>query len=139
MSEWYRLVQTIIEEIDICIKKHNDEALTLSSLSQKFGYSEFYISRKFIEISGMHFRDYLRHRTLAFALKEVRDSSKSLLEIALNYGFSSHEAFSRSFKGAYGITPSEYRSNPIPISLRTIIKPFDCYLISIGGTSLFLP
>ena len=136
MSEWYSLVQTIVEEIDACIKKCNDETITLSSLSQKLGYSEFYISRKFIEISGMHFRDYLRHRTLAFALKEVRDSSKSLLEVALDYGFASHEAFSRSFKDAYGITPSEYRLNPVPVVLRTIIKPFDCYLISIGGTSM---
>ena len=136
MSEWYRLVQTIVEEIDECIKEGNDETLTLSNLSRKLGYSEFYISRKFMEISGMHFRDYLRDRTLAFALKEVRDTSKGLLEIALDHGFSSHEAFSRSFKEAYGITPSEYRRDPVPVVLRTIIKPFDCYLISIGGIGM---
>lgn len=81
MGEWYSLVQTIVEEIDKCIKKRNDETITLSALSQKLGYSEFYISRKFKEISGMSFRDYLRYRTLAFALKEVRDTSKGLLEI----------------------------------------------------------
>jgi len=98
MGEWERLVQAIVNEIDECIKKRNDGTLTLSSLAQKLGYSEFYISRKFKEISGMHFRDYLRLRTLAFALKEVRDTPKGLLEIALDYGFSSHEAFSRSFK-----------------------------------------
>lgn len=133
---WYSLVQTTVEEVDECIKKRNDETITLSSLSRKLGFSKFYISRKFKEISGMQFRDYLRHRTLAFALKEVRDTSRNLLDIALDYGFSSHEAFSRSFKEAYGITPSEYRSNPAPIVLRTIIKPFDCYLTSIGGTSM---
>ena len=132
MDEWHSLVQAIVEEVDVCIKNRKDETVTLSAISQKLGYSEFYISRKFIEISGMHFRDYLRHRKLAFALKEVRDTSKGLLEIALDYGFSSHEAFSRSFKETYGVTPSEYRSNPVPVVLRTIIKPFDCYLISIG-------
>jgi len=136
MGEWEELVQTIVEEVDMCIKKHNDETLTLSCLAHKLGYSESYISRKFREISGMHFRDYLRHRTLAFALKDVRDTSRGLLEIALDHGFSSHEAFSRSFKEAYGITPSEYRSNPVPVVLRTIIKPFDCYLISIGGIGM---
>lgn len=136
MSEWHKLVQTIVEEVDECIAKRNDEALTLSALSGKLGYSEFYISRKFKEISGMNFRDYLRHRTLAFALKEVRDTSKGLLEIAMDYGFSSHEAFSRSFKEAYGITPSEYRCNPVPVVLRTIIKPFDCYLVSTGGMGM---
>ena len=136
MGEWNRLVQTIVEEVDRCIKEHKDERLTLSSLSRRLGYSEFYISRKFSEISGMRFRDYLRQRTLAFALKEVRDSEKDLLEIALDHGFSSHEAFSRSFKEAYGVTPSEYRSHPVPVVLRTIIKPFDCYLISIGEESM---
>ena len=136
MGEWERLVQIIVEEIDECIKKRNDETLTLSCLERKLGYSEFYISRKFKDISGMHFRDYLRQRTLAFALKEVRDTSRGFLEIALDHGFSSHEAFSRSFKEAYGITPGEYRSNPVPVVLRTIIKPFDCYLVSTGGTGM---
>lgn len=136
MSEWHKLVQIIVEEIDECIKNRTDETVTLALLSQKLGYSTFYISNKFRAISGMRFRDYLRRRTLAFALKEVRDSSKGLLEIALDYGFSSHEAFSRSFKEAYGVTPREYRSNPAPVVLRTIIKPFDCYLLSSGGTSM---
>lgn len=136
MSEWYRLVQTIVEEIDECIKRCDDEAVSLASLSRRLGYSEFYLSRKFMEISGMRFRDYLRYRRLAFALKEVRDTSKGLLEIALDYGFSSHEAFSRAFKEAYGMTPGEYRRNPVPVVLRTILKPFDCYLVNVGGTGM---
>lgn len=53
----------------------------------------------------MQLRDYLRRRRLAFALREVRDSERSLLDIALDYGFSSHEAFTRAFKDAYGVTP----------------------------------
>ena len=89
MQEWQKQIQDMIEEIDVCIKNHEDETLTLKNLSSKLGYSEFHTSRKFKEISGMQFRDYLRYRQLAFALKEVRDTECSLLEIALNYGFSS--------------------------------------------------
>lgn len=133
MSEWHKQIQEIISEIDRCIKDHNDEALTLSQLAEKMGYSEYHMSRKFREISGMQFRDYLRYRRLAFALIEIRDTKKGILEIALDYGFASHEAFTRAFKEAYGITPSEYRQKPVPVVLRTIIKPFDCYLIGNGG------
>ncbi|GKX31478.1 AraC family transcriptional regulator [Vallitalea longa] len=132
MYEWQKQIQIIVDEIDRCIKNYNGHALTLQFLSRRLGYSEFYTTRKFKEISGMQFRDYLRNRKLAFALKEVRDSEKSLLDIAFDYGYSSHEAFTRAFKGTYGVTPSEYRKKPRPVVLRTKINPFDRYFLGLG-------
>ena len=79
MYEWQKQTQVIVDQIGQCIKNHDDEALTLHCLSGRLGYSEFHTTRKFKEISGMQFRDYLRRRKLAFALKEVRDSDKSML------------------------------------------------------------
>jgi len=129
--EWHRQVQEIVDEIDRCIKDHNDEALTLRVLARRLGYSEFHTTRKFKEISGMALRDYLRRRKLAFALIEVRDSDKKILDIALDYGFSSHEGFTRAFRALYGVTPSEYRRNPKPVVLRTKINPFDRYFLGL--------
>lgn len=122
----------MVNEIDNCIKERNDEALTLQVLAERLGYSEFHTTRKFKEISGMTFKDYLRHRKLAFALKEIRDSEKSILKIAVDYGFSSHEAFTRAFKAAYGVTPGQYRKKPFPVVLRTKINPFDRYFFGLG-------
>ena len=79
MYEWQKQIQVIVDQIGQCIKNHDDEALTPHCLSGRLGYSEFHTTRKFKEISGMQFRDYLRRRKLAFALKEVRDSDKSML------------------------------------------------------------
>ena len=132
MYEWRRQIQIIVDEIDSCIKNYNDEALTLRFLARRLGYSEYHTTRKFKEISGMQFRDYLRLRKLAFALKEVRDSEKSMLDIAFDYGFSSHEAFTRAFKATYGVAPSEYRKSPRPVVLRTKINPFDRYFLGLG-------
>lgn len=132
MYEWQKQIQIIVDEIDASIKNYNDEALTLRFLSRRLGYSEFYTTRKFKEISGIQFRDYLRLRKLAFALKEVRDSKKSILDIAFDYGFSSHEAFTRAFRSTYGMTPSEYRKTPKPVVLRTKINPFDRYFLGFG-------
>ena len=115
MQEMLKNIQQIIDEIDRCIKNKDEEDLTLKNLASKLGYSEFYTSKKFKEISGMQFRDYLSNRKLAFALKEIRDTNRGILDIALDYGFSSHEAFTRSFKSAYGIAPSEYRQKPVSI------------------------
>lgn len=133
MNEWQRDIQAVIAELDNCILAKNDEKIALSIMAESFGYSEYYFSNKFREVSGMRFRDYLRYRRLAFAAKALRDSSGGILDIAMDFGFSSHEAFTRAFKSAYGITPSAYRKNPKPLVLRTIIKPFDCYLLESGG------
>ena len=132
MYEWQRQIQAMVDEIDRCIREHRDEALTLRALSGRLGYSEFHMTRKFREISGMSFREYLRRRKLAFALKEVRDSRRSFLDIALDYGFSSHEAFTRAFRDTYGVTPSQYRRDPRPVVLRTKINPFDRYFFGLG-------
>lgn len=69
MYEWQRQIQIIVDEIDKSIKNHHNEVLTLRFLSHRLGYSEFHTTRKFKEISGMQFRDYLCLRKLAFALK----------------------------------------------------------------------
>ena len=127
MEQWSRSIQDLIEQIDRCIRRRDDEALTLRSVAAELGYSEFYVSRKFREISGMQLRDYLRSRRLAFALRDVHEAERGLLDIALDYGFSSHEAFTRAFKDAYGVTPSDYRRHPKPVVLRTALHPFDCY------------
>jgi len=133
MKEFLKHLQEMIDEIDLCIRRQDDAALTLQALSRRLGYSEYYVSRKFKAVSGMHLRDYLQGRRLAFALTELRDTDSGILDIALKYGFSSHEAFSRAFRKAYGLSPKEYRKNPVPVPLRTVIRPFDCWLMETGA------
>ncbi len=57
---------------------------------------------------------------------------KAFWILPFDYGFSSHEAFTRAFKGTYGVTPSEYRKKPNPVVLRTKINPFDRYFLGLG-------
>ena len=115
---WKKMIQNIVLEIDKSIRQKDDEIVSLSKISSMFGFSIFHFSKKFKEISGMQFREYLGLRKLALALKDVRDSNKGFLDIALDYGFSSHEAFSRSFKKSYGITPKDFRKNSHPLRKR---------------------
>jgi len=130
--EWHRQIQRIIDSIDCCIENRDDDSLTLLAIAKESGYSEFHMTRKFKEFTGVSFREYLRGRRLAFALIDLRDTEKNILDIAVDYGFSSHEAFCRSFKAAYGIPPSTYRAKPKPVVLRTRINTFDRYYLGLG-------
>ena len=136
MNTWHGQVQLMAAVIDEGIRRQEDDRLTLSRLADRLGYSAYHLSRRFREIAGMSFRAYLQGRRLSFALKEVRDTEQTLLAIAVKYGFSSHEAFFRAFRRMWGVTPSQYRRHPVPVALRTVIRPLDCYLLAQGGNAV---
>ena len=135
MIRWEKNVQTIVDIVDEAIRSGCDEALTIKQVADRIGYSEYHFSRKFREVSGMQFREYLSQRKLALSAKALLNCDDSILSIAVRYGFSSNEAFTRAFRDAFGITPSAYRRDPVPLVLRTIIRPFDCYLLENGSNA----
>ena len=71
----------------------------------------------------MTLRSYIAGRRLARAAAEIRGTDGRLLDIALKYGYSSHEAMTRAFTAMLGCTPAEYRKNPclIPLPIRKVV------------------
>lgn len=90
-------------------------------LSKVAGLSPFYFQRLFARLVKRPVNTYTKMRRLARACETLEDKSKRILDIALDCGFNSHEHFTKSFKRAFGITPEEYRNNPVP--LNQIMKP----------------
>lgn len=128
MQNWHDNVLRLIAEIDRCIRVREGETLTLAHLARLLDCSQSQVSHQFHALTGTSLRDFVQARRPALALPAVRDGEQRLLDIALGCGFSSQEAFTRAFRAAYGITPGEYRRSPRPLSLRTVIRPLDCYL-----------
>ncbi len=62
MYEWHRAMQAIVDEIDRRIQAREDETPTLHQLAQLLGYSDFYMTRKFREITGLSLREYMTTR-----------------------------------------------------------------------------
>ena len=113
MYEWNYAVQATIDWIE----EHLEGQPTLDDLAKQVGYSKYYCSSQFQKIVGMTIKRYLAGRRLCAATLMVRDTDASILDIAMEYGYSSQGALTRAFKDAYGCTPAAYRKNPVPIPL----------------------
>ncbi len=109
------------------IDEHLDESLTLEILSKKFFLSTFYFHKMFSMIVGKSLAAYIRDRRVLYACKMLCNTQKTILDIALDCGFNSPQAFSRTFKEIQGVSPSEYRSQgyqPVIITVDELIMKF---------------
>lgn len=113
MYEWNKVVQDMINWIEANI----DNNPSLLEMSREIGYSPFYCSSQFHQVTKMTLRNYIAGRRLSCATIELRDTNQRIIDIAMKYGFSSQEAFTRAFVNKYGCTPYQYRRNPRPIIL----------------------
>lgn len=63
----------------------------------------------FKEVTGQAVGSYIRKRRLSKAAVVLRLTSRSILEIALQYHFDSQQTFTRAFKKQFNQTPANYR------------------------------
>ena len=109
------------------IDEHPDEAVNLQMLSEKFSFSPYYFHRMFSAVVGKSLAAYIRDRRILHACDQLCSTEKTILDIALDSGFHSPQAFSRAFKELQGVTPSEYRKRryqPVIISADELIMKF---------------
>ncbi|WP_059041358.1 helix-turn-helix domain-containing protein [Paenibacillus rubinfantis] len=123
MYEWNETVQRMVDWVE----SHLTEDTSLLEMSGALGYSPYYCSRQFNQYTGMTLRDYSWMRRISRAAMELRDTDQRVLDIAVKYGFSSQEAFTRAFVKAFQLTPAAYRKAPRPIPLAIRQEVFSPY------------
>ena len=87
------------------IENNLDKDINFEIVAKEVGMSAFYFHRIFSAVIGISPTTYIRNRRLTVAAQEISKNNKSILDIALKYGFESHEAFSRAFKNFHGVVP----------------------------------
>jgi AraC family transcriptional regulator len=102
-------IQRTVEHIE----NRLTEPMSLPELAGVAGFSDFHFHRVFQTMVGDPVMEYVRKRRLARAARELADPDKRILDVALDYGFQSHETFTRAFKKMFGMTPAEYRKRGI--------------------------
>lgn len=86
-----------------------DADLTVDGLARKAGLSEVQFRHLFTRATGQTPRRYIVEHRLKVAVGLLESSTLSVKEIAHRVGFNSDHYFHRTFKSAYGATPSAYR------------------------------
>lgn len=92
------------------IEERIQEKLTIENLAEELYLSKYHYQRLFRETVGDSVMRYVARRRMRLAAQELAQHREvTILEIALKYGYDTHEGFTRSFRAHMGVTPAEYR------------------------------
>ncbi len=103
----------IINDCVSYINAHLKESLSLEVLADLAGFSPYYFSRLFTLYMEMPVMEYVRRRRLAQAADDLCNG-KRIIDVAMDYGFESHNGFAKAFRKVYGFSPNEYRTRVVP-------------------------
>ncbi|MDY2628005.1 MAG: response regulator [Lachnospiraceae bacterium] len=101
--------ERIITGITRYLQEHLAEEVSLSVLAEEFHLNAQYISQLFKNEIGVGFLAYLTNIRLEKAKKLLISTSCSIAEVAEQSGYRDYRVFTKVFKKAEGITPSQYR------------------------------
>jgi AraC family transcriptional regulator len=88
---------------------HLDEDVSLAALARQTGLSVYHLQRAFSTVAGETPKQFTLRLRLGRAAAMLLTRNDSVLDIALNCGFQSHEVFLRAFRRRFGMAPSAYR------------------------------
>ena len=99
-----------IQEAVGYIEENYAKDLTLEEVAKHMGFAPAYFSKKFRQIAGVTYHDYLIACRVRNSLKDIRNTNLSMTEIAYRNGFPNVKSFIEYFKRAYNTTPLQYRN-----------------------------
>jgi AraC family transcriptional regulator len=93
------------------IHEHLERDIKLADLAGSIGMSQFHFSHLFKQSIGTSPHQYLLQQRIERAKQLLKQTERSIIDIALECGFNSHSHLSKQFRQLAGMTPKAYRSN----------------------------
>ena len=100
---------TLVAQALNYVYHHFREELSLDTLARDLGVSRYAVSRIFTSVVKVKFTLYVNSIRVDFAKQLLRNTSHSILDIALESGFETLRSFNRVFKDITRTTPLNYR------------------------------
>ena len=95
------------------INQHLNDTLTLGMMSEVAAFSKYHFHRVFTAYTGMSVAKFIQLARLKRAsFRLAFEKEKRIIDIALEAGFESPEAFTRAFKRTFHQSPSQFRAEP---------------------------
>jgi len=88
---------------------HVTEEFTLDQLAAQAGLSKFHFSRLFKSATGVSPSQYHINLRMDAARRLLRETKKSVVDVALDVGYSNPSHFAQLFRRETGLSPSDYR------------------------------
>jgi AraC family transcriptional regulator len=95
------------------IRHRSTDGDTLEGLATRAGWSPFHLHRAFRAMVSETPKQYRLRLQLQQAATRLASSDDSVLDVALDAGFNSHEVFTRAFRRYFGVTPAAYRGRAL--------------------------
>ena len=100
------------QQVQMCvdyIEMHLEEKIRAADLAKLVGYTEYYLTHKFKEETGLSVNDYAKFAKIERAKVLLKSTDQTVQDIAAALSFSTRNYFSRVFQEVTGLTPMEYR------------------------------
>ena len=105
MIDYIDKMQDAIDFMEAKLK----EDIRLNDVAFEVGFSSFHFHRIFLANVGETVTEYMRKRRLSEAARELMETNRRILDIAVDYQFESQEAFTRAFKKMFFMSPGQCR------------------------------
>jgi AraC-like DNA-binding protein len=95
----------------------DDHDATGEDLAARLYLSRFHLDRIVSSVAGEPPRRFRRRILLERAAYRLVTTDRTILDVAVEAGYGSHEAFTRAFTQAYGVGPGRWRAHPTRIRI----------------------
>lgn len=94
------------------VEAHLDEPLEPAAVARTAAFSLHHFHRIFRAQRGESVMQLVRRLRIERAAKRLRTSDASVVTLAFEAGYESHEAFTRAFADRFGVAPTRFRAEP---------------------------
>ncbi len=92
------------------LTEHLNERITTHALADRFQVSQSFVKLSFQNVYGVSVQSYVRSQRMRAAAKLLRETDRTVMDVAGEFGYANASKFSVAFRDVLGVTPKQYRA-----------------------------